>query len=149
MTDYTNPDDPGHAHTHPLLLPSWPLENQHTHGIIPAHVSTHVHPSPLTINEALKKTFTQAIADQINRPTMISKLMEQELPPAEAVDFYDLCTAAARNHAIVLLNEEEWSAQWMEAYQKSEIMTVWQPFADAGYDNFMIDDDEIVVRMGQ
>lgn len=87
------------------------------------------------INEIMKREYQKALSDQLYGK------------PLTAPTFYELCQAAAADHCLVLLNDDEYSKEWMKSYGTDEVMSIWQPLADAGYENFMVDDDEIVVRM--
>lgn len=133
-------DDPDvFNYTYDPDCPPGTVYGLHSHQIVQ-------HPTAM-IDEILKQTHLPALTELLHQPTLVQKLYTQEYPPIEAVDFYDLCVAAARNHAVVLLSDDEYSKEWMKSYSENEVMSIWQPLADAGYENFMVDDDEIVVRM--
>ena len=109
----------------------------HSHQIVQ-------HPTAM-IDEVLKQTYLPVLTEQLTKPTLLQKMYAQEIVPAPT--FYELCLAAAANHCLVLLGDDEYAKEWMKSYSTDEVMSIWQPLADAGYENFMVDDDEIVVRM--
>jgi hypothetical protein len=144
MTD-SNPNHTHQFHYDPDCPPgmAYALHNHQIAGSYEGHEPVTVTAPTVTtttIDKIMKEHLTKQINEQLYRPSMISKLLEAANETVPPPDLHTLiANAVTRNYHVHCVNRHDFNDLWMEGYERDQVMSIYQPLSDAGYENFVVE----------
>ncbi len=114
----------------------------HSHGYDPVPVVAPT-ATTATIDKIMREHLVEQINKQLYQPSLLSKMLEEANAKTDTVPPPDLHTlianAVARNYHVHCVNRHDFNDLWMEGYNRDQVMSIYQPLADAGYENFVVE----------
>jgi len=139
MTD-SNPN-----HTHQFVYdPDCPPGTVYALNDNMIHGHTHGYPTvpvqAATVDKIMKEHLAKKISEQLMQPSLLTKMLEDANETVPPPDLHTLLAdAVARNYHVHCVNRHDYNDLWMEGYERDQVMSIYQPLADAGYENFVVE----------